>query len=259
MRGVRIPLAPLNLRNPVRLSRTPRQEHKPSWLFSCSRRVVRAPQAAQKDALTWPTPTLGRFLTARAGPTCNLVSLFDAGLSGAISERQLTGQVEPRQAVMVGQPLVGIVVAEHVVRHGRSAADGGHDHVPVEGLRAWVDLWPALSLICWIGTPLLLMIETAVWQPSWACRWPMPVLLVIVEKRQLTRVVNMVPFSTPARTVTQPPCEPSSESGRSASPLASSGYHADPMLMRSPLPSEPTATHWRLFVQAIPWSPYASF
>src|ERR1700727_3771962 len=30
--------------------------------------------------------------------------------------------------------LVGVVVAEHVVHHGRSAADGGDDHVPVDGL-----------------------------------------------------------------------------------------------------------------------------
>ena len=29
----------------------------------------------------------------------------------------------------------------------------------------WVDLWPTVSLISWIGTPLLLMIETAVWRP----------------------------------------------------------------------------------------------
>ena len=38
----------------------------------------------------------------------------------------------------------------------------------------WVDLWPTVSLMSWIGTPLLLMIETAVWRPSWACQWPMP-------------------------------------------------------------------------------------
>jgi hypothetical protein len=26
----------------------------------------------------------------------------------------------------------------------------------------WVDYWPTVSLISWIGTPLLLMIDTAV-------------------------------------------------------------------------------------------------
>jgi hypothetical protein len=30
----------------------------------------------------------------------------------------------------------------------------------------WVDLWLTVSLMSWIGTPLLLMIETAVWRPS---------------------------------------------------------------------------------------------
>ena len=43
----------------------------------------------------------------------------------------------------------------------------------------WVDLWPTVSLISWIGTPLLLMIETAVWRPSSACQWPRPAFLVI--------------------------------------------------------------------------------
>ncbi len=51
---------------------------------------------------------------------------------------------------------------------------------------AWVDLWPTVSLISWIGTPLLLMIDTAVWRPSWACQRPMPAFLVILEKRQLS-------------------------------------------------------------------------
>jgi hypothetical protein len=49
----------------------------------------------------------------------------------------------------------------------------------------WVDLWPTVSLISWIGTPLLLMIDTAVWCPSWACQCPMPAFLVILLKRQL--------------------------------------------------------------------------
>ena len=60
----------------------------------------------------------------------------------------------------------------------------------------WVDLWPTVSLISWIGTPLLLMIETAVWRPSWACQRPMPALLVILEKRQLSwSDVYGAPFS----------------------------------------------------------------
>src|SRR5580700_7240271 len=49
----------------------------------------------------------------------------------------------------------------------------------------WVDLWPTVSLMSWIGTPLLLMIDTAVWRPSWACQWPMPARLVILLNRQL--------------------------------------------------------------------------
>ena len=32
-----------------------------------------------------------------------------------------------------------------------------------------MDLWPTVSLISWIGMPLLLMIDTAVCRPSWAC------------------------------------------------------------------------------------------
>src|ERR1700722_17121387 len=50
----------------------------------------------------------------------------------------------------------------------------------------WVDLWPTVSLISWMGTPLLLMIDTAVCRASWACQWPMPAFLVILEKRQLS-------------------------------------------------------------------------
>jgi hypothetical protein len=42
-----------------------------------------------------------------------------------------------------------------------------------------------VSLISWIGTPLLLMMERAVWRPSWACQCPMPAFLVILPKRQL--------------------------------------------------------------------------
>jgi hypothetical protein len=39
-----------------------------------------------------------------------------------------------------------------------------------------------VALISWIGTPLLLMIDTAVWRPSWACQWPMPALRVIDDQ-----------------------------------------------------------------------------
>jgi hypothetical protein len=34
---------------------------------------------------------------------------------------------------------------------------------------------------------MLLMIDTAMCRPSWACQWPMPALLVILEKRQLSQ------------------------------------------------------------------------
>jgi len=57
-------------------------------------------------------------------------------------------------------------------------------------------LVPTVSLISWIGTPLLLMIETAVRRPSWACRRPMPARRVIVLNRQLSwSDVNGSPFS----------------------------------------------------------------
>jgi hypothetical protein len=59
-----------------------------------------------------------------------------------------------------------------------------------------VDLWPTVSLISWIGTPLLLMIETAVWRPSWACHWPVPAFLVILPKRQAGHAVRF-PSSAP--------------------------------------------------------------
>ena len=46
------------------------------------------------------------------------------------------------------------------------------------------------------GTPLLLMIDAAVWRPSWACQWPMPAFLVILAKRQLSASdVYGAPFS----------------------------------------------------------------
>jgi len=32
------------------------------------------------------------------------------------------------------------------------------------------------------------MIDTAVWRPSWACQWPMPAFLVILEKTPVERV-----------------------------------------------------------------------
>jgi transposase InsO family protein len=35
-----------------------------------------------------------------------------------------------------------------------------------------------VSLISWIGTPLLLVIEIAVWRPARACQWPIPAFLI---------------------------------------------------------------------------------
>jgi hypothetical protein len=35
-----------------------------------------------------------------------------------------------------------------------------------------VDLWPTVSAMSWIGTPFLLMTDTGVCRPSWACQWP---------------------------------------------------------------------------------------
>src|ERR1700755_2604384 len=47
-----------------------------------------------------------------------------------------------------------------------------------------------------MGTPLLLMIDTAVCLPSWACQWPMPARLVILLNRQLrASLVYMRPSS----------------------------------------------------------------
>ena len=48
--------------------------------------------------------------------------------------------------------------------------DGGHDHGPVHGLGDVGGLVPAVSLMSCSGTPLLLMIDTAVCRPSWACQ-----------------------------------------------------------------------------------------
>ena len=75
---------------------------------------------------------------------------------------------------------VVFIVVEDAVHHGRSAADLGHDHVAVDGFGDVGGLWPSVSLMSWIGTPLLLMIDTAVCRPSWACQ-PMPAFLVIWE------------------------------------------------------------------------------
>jgi hypothetical protein len=49
-----------------------------------------------------PTLVGQRFSAARTGPTSELVFLFGAGLSGAVSERQFADQVEPDEAAMVG-------------------------------------------------------------------------------------------------------------------------------------------------------------
>ena len=66
------------------------------------------------------------------------------------------------------------VVAEDGVHHAFPAADGGHDHVPIDRLGDVGGLVPTVSLISCSGTPLLLMIDTAVCRPSWACQ---PVVL----------------------------------------------------------------------------------
>ena len=53
------------------------------------------------------------------------------------------------------------LVAEDAIHDRGVTVDGGHDHVPVDGLGDVGSLWPTVSLISWIGTPLLLMIDTA--------------------------------------------------------------------------------------------------
>ena len=57
---------------------------------------------------------------------------------------------------------VVFVVAEDAVHHGRSPGGSRHDHVPVYGLDDVGGLVAHVLLISWIGTPLLLMIDTAV-------------------------------------------------------------------------------------------------
>jgi hypothetical protein len=57
-----------------------------------------------------------------------------------------------------------LVVIEDVVHHRRAALDRGTITWRQTVSVTWVDLWPNVSLISWIGTPLLLMIETAVWR-----------------------------------------------------------------------------------------------
>ena len=57
-----------------------------------------------------------------------------------------------------------VFVAEHVVHDACSAADRGHDHMPVDGLGHVGGLVPDRVAMSWIGTPLLLMIDTAVWR-----------------------------------------------------------------------------------------------
>src|SRR5262249_17028715 len=76
------------------------------------------------------------------------------------------------------------------------AADGGHDHVPVDGLGHVGGLVADGVADLLEPTPLLLMIDTAVCRPSWACQWPMPARLVILLKRQLSAsLVYMRPSS----------------------------------------------------------------
>ena len=62
------------------------------------------------------------------------------------------------------------VVAENGVHHIRSARMAGTITCRYTVSVTCVDLSPTVSLISWIGTPLLLMIDTAVCRPSWACQ-----------------------------------------------------------------------------------------
>jgi hypothetical protein len=68
----------------------------------------------------------------------------------------------------------GLEVSEYIVHDGRAAAYGGTMTCRYTVSVTWVDLWPTVSLMSWMGTPFLLMIDTAVCLPSWACQWPMP-------------------------------------------------------------------------------------
>jgi hypothetical protein len=78
---------------------------------------------------------------------------------------------------------IGCKFVEHAIHHRGVAPYGGDDYVAVDGLGHWVALWPTVSTMSWMGTPLWLMIETAVWRPSWACQWPIPARLVILLNR----------------------------------------------------------------------------
>jgi hypothetical protein len=70
----------------------------------------------------------------------------------------------------------GVDVAEHVIHYSRST--GGRGTITCRWTVSvfWVDSWPTVSLIAWIDTPLLDMIDIAARRPSWACQRPMPPL-----------------------------------------------------------------------------------
>jgi hypothetical protein len=72
-----------------------------------------------------PTLVGQRFSAARTGPTSELVFLFGAGLSGAVSERQFADQVEPDEAAMVGPKQAAETISSIMRRTcARTLADG---------------------------------------------------------------------------------------------------------------------------------------
>jgi hypothetical protein len=95
-----------------------------------------------------------------------------------------------RSGPALGRPLVGTITRSKIANL-KELRPGSRVSV------TWVDLWPTVSLMSWIGTPLLLMIETAVCRPSWACQRPIPARRVILLKRQLNwSDVYGAPFSS---------------------------------------------------------------
>ena len=58
-----------------------------------------------------------------------------------------------------------------------------------DGLVTWVDLWPTVSLISWIGTQLLLMIDAAVCLPLWCCA-------VRIDAHAATFTIELLPAAS---------------------------------------------------------------
>ena len=56
------------------------------------------------------------------------------------------------------------------LEESRAAADDGHDHVAVDRLGDVGGLVADGVADLLNGTPLLLMVETVVWRPAWACQ-----------------------------------------------------------------------------------------